>query len=243
MIEFLCPNGHKIRCQAAHAGRAAKCPRCGVKFLIPEVTEANRSPAADFGESGALPDFNDSRVGATQPVTTTTPPPKEPDFEFLCPNGHRLHGPANLQGRPGQCPECGSRFRIPTYEDIPPEEEDVEQQISRGRADGGEGSEIGAAATPTSATPDRSTAAQTTGAMFVRLWNLRPQGATIELRLRSGEIVIPDRFLARAAEESGHAVFRIAEANSTVSLLVIPWEAIDRIALRSLSEVPKDLAQ
>jgi DNA-directed RNA polymerase subunit RPC12/RpoP len=243
MIEFLCPNGHKIRCQAAHAGRAAKCPRCGVKFLVPEVTEANQSPSPDLGESGAIPDFNDSRVGGPQPVPTTPPTPKEHDFEFLCPNGHRLHGPANLQGRPGQCPECGSRFRIPTYGDIPPEEEYIEQQISRGRADGGEGSEIGLATTPASATPDRSTAAETTAAMFVRLWNLRPKGATIETRLRSGEIIIPDQFLAKAANESGHAVFRIAETNSTFSLLIIPWEAIDRISLRGLSEVPKELAQ
>lgn len=243
MIEFLCPNGHKIRCQAAHTGRAAKCPRCGVKFVVPEVTDANRSSATDLGGSGALPDFNDSRVGGSQPAGSTIRASQEPDFEFLCPNGHRLHGPANLQGRPGQCPECGSRFRIPTYEDIPPEEEDVERQIGRGRADGGAGSEIGTAATPASATAHRSTAAETTAAMFVRLWNMRPQGATIELRLRSGEIVVPDQFLARAAEESGCAVFRISEANSTISLFVVPWEAIDRVALRGLSEIPKELAE
>lgn len=35
MIEFLCPNNHKIRCSDDRAGLEAKCPKCGVKFLIP----------------------------------------------------------------------------------------------------------------------------------------------------------------------------------------------------------------
>ena len=35
----------------------------------------------------------------------------------MCPNGHHLHGPSNLQGRAGECPECGSRFRIPIIDE------------------------------------------------------------------------------------------------------------------------------
>jgi hypothetical protein len=42
-----------------------------------------------------------------------------------------LNGPASLQGRPGQCPECGSKFRIPTYDDVS-EEEELEQDINSG---------------------------------------------------------------------------------------------------------------
>jgi len=40
-------------------------------------------------------------------------------IEFLCPNGHLLHGPAQLQGRPAECPECGLKFVIPTYSEQP----------------------------------------------------------------------------------------------------------------------------
>lgn len=36
MIEFLCPNSHRIRCSDDQAGQKAKCPKCGVKFIIPE---------------------------------------------------------------------------------------------------------------------------------------------------------------------------------------------------------------
>jgi hypothetical protein len=241
MIEFLCPNGHKIRCQAAQAGRAAKCPRCGVKFRVPDVTDQSLSKSSDSDPNVSPPDFTDSGVTGTR-AGNGGGVARQPEFEFLCPNGHRLHGPASLQGRPGECPECGSRFRIPTYEDVPAEEE-IEQEIGRGRADGREESQIGTRATPSGAAADRSAAATTTGEMFAGLWKMRPQGATIELRLRSGETIVPQQFLARASAESRHGVFTTAEAESKVSLVVVPWEAVDRMTVRGLSEVPKELAE
>jgi hypothetical protein len=42
---------------------------------------------------------------------------KEEQIVFLCPNGHKLNGPARMQGKAGQCPECGARFRIPSYDE------------------------------------------------------------------------------------------------------------------------------
>jgi DNA-directed RNA polymerase subunit RPC12/RpoP len=242
MIEFLCPNGHKIRCQATQAGKAAKCPRCGVKFRVPDATDQNRPKTGDSDPSVSQPDFSDSNLTGKRHANTGSTAAKEPDFEFLCPNGHRLHGPANLQGRPGQCPDCGSRFRIPTYEDIPAEER-TEPEIGRGRADGRQGSQIGARAAPHGAAADHSTTAEATGAMFARLWNMRPKGATIELRLRSGETIVPDQFLARPSGESRCGVFTVAEANATVSLVVVPWEAVDRMTIRGLGEVPKELGE
>jgi hypothetical protein len=118
MIEFLCPEGHKIRCPAEKAGRPAKCPKCGVGFRIPTLEELGlaESPAEDSVASNV----------ATEPAAPSSPgtsgkqssaAPKEEQIEFLCPNGHHLHGPASLQGKAGECPECGSRFRIPVIED------------------------------------------------------------------------------------------------------------------------------
>lgn len=43
MIEFLCPNNHRIRCPDEQAGRAAKCPKCGAKFVIPANESSNGS--------------------------------------------------------------------------------------------------------------------------------------------------------------------------------------------------------
>ncbi len=39
------------------------------------------------------------------------------EIEFYCPNDHRLHGPASLQGQLGTCPACGAEFRIPSLEE------------------------------------------------------------------------------------------------------------------------------
>jgi hypothetical protein len=242
MIEFLCPNGHKIRCQAAQAGRAAKCPRCGVKFRVPDVTDQDFATKSHSDSSVSSPDFTDSSVSGRQASGTAGATGSDADFEFLCPNGHRLHGPTSLQGRPGQCPECGSRFRIPTYEDIPAEEE-AEHEIGRGRADGSEGSEISAAPAPPGATAGQPTTAESTGATFAQLWNLRPTGAIVEVRLRSGETIVPDQFLARASAESQHGVFTTLDANSTVSLVVVPWEAVDRVSVRGLNEIPKEFVE
>jgi hypothetical protein len=36
---------------------------------------------------------------------------------FYCPSGHKLNAPSRLQGKPGQCPHCGEKFRIPSYEE------------------------------------------------------------------------------------------------------------------------------
>ena len=127
VIEFLCPNGHRIRCQAEQAGRAAKCPRCGVKFRVPDAADLNIPEAGDSDPNVSRPEFTDSGFPDNKLASVEGGIQKEPQIEFLCPNGHRLFGPSSLQGKPGECPECGSRFRIPTYDEGPGEEQTQEK--------------------------------------------------------------------------------------------------------------------
>lgn len=155
MIDFLCPNGHRIRCQAEQVGRAAKCPRCGVKFRVPEPADQGGTEAATSDSKVSRPEFTDSGIAALKVSAPGEGVQPGGQIEFLCPNGHRLHGPASLQGKPGQCPDCGSRFRIPTYEDIPGEEE-AASQISLGRVDGREGSDVGVPAAAEASPPSPS---------------------------------------------------------------------------------------
>lgn len=100
-IEFLCPNGHQLTAPAERAGKPGKCPKCGSRFVVPEADE-DEEPAA--------------------PAVSQ----REETIAFLCPNGHELTGPARLQGRPGQCPHCGEKFRIPVYDEADDEAVEAE---------------------------------------------------------------------------------------------------------------------
>lgn len=242
VIEFLCPNGHRIRCQAAQAGRAARCPRCGVKFRVPESEDLETLEPIDSDSNISRPEFTDSDFAGKIKIADNIQ--QEEQIEFLCPNGHRLHGPTSLQGRPGQCPECGSRFRIPTYEEIPIEEE-AERRIGLGRADGGDSSpgtlparmpnHISLNASPV---PERTMAA-----CVARLWQIRPNGAKLELRLRDAETLVVDRFLQRLSQQTGQGAFMVRQPDGTLSVVAIPWESIVQASVHGLKDLPNELAE
>lgn len=105
LIKFLCPNGHPLSTSADRAGKPGQCPKCGIKFLVPEADEAQDAGGADDAQSAG-----------------------RDTIEFLCPNGHQLSGPSSMQGKPGQCPHCGVKFLVPTYDDEPAESE-VEEVV------------------------------------------------------------------------------------------------------------------
>lgn len=130
-IQFLCPNGHKIHCSEDHAGKPAKCPKCGVKFRVPAPAELEgaREPEEPVPDG---PPENRRQAGMdSQPSGVDVGPATDDDqIEFLCPNNHLLHGPAILQGQPGVCPKCGSKFRIPSYDEA--EGEGAEGEVAEG---------------------------------------------------------------------------------------------------------------
>ena len=111
-IEFTCPNGHALSAGDDKAGRTAKCPKCGAAVKIPGLS----SPSG-------------KNLGVREAGATTAAPPAAGMIVFLCPNGHRLNGPAKLQGKAGQCPHCGAKFRIP-FQD--PDEEAAYQATQHG---------------------------------------------------------------------------------------------------------------
>ncbi|MCE5303497.1 MAG: hypothetical protein LLF97_10365 [Planctomycetaceae bacterium] len=236
MIEFLCPNGHRIRCQAAQAGRAAKCPRCGVKFIVPEPTAPNVSPAIGADADASGPEFMESGASSKRLPTLSGSSQKERAFEFLCPNGHRLHGPVSLQGQPGECPLCKSRFRIPTYENVSTEEE-AAQDVLLGRIDDRtSSSDLARLAT------EHAETGQAMASLFVRLWDLRSDDATIEIRLRDGEAVVPYQFLKKLSQQSRQGVFTVQEPDGSTAVVVVAWHAVARVTVRGLGELPKELA-
>jgi DNA-directed RNA polymerase subunit RPC12/RpoP len=253
VIEFQCPNGHKIHCPEEQAGRAAKCPRCGVRFRIPDPSEVGGSAVAPGSSDVGRPDLTDSTVppaaGPAAPRAAPAPP-KEETIEFLCPNGHRLHGPASLQGRPGECPECGSRFRIPLYDEVS-EGEETGEGIVAGRANGSLDSfvrrsevDFGSAGTAEAKAAERGGAVSDHPLpdLIARLWAQKPADGAVELRLSNGDTLRPERFVTKLSQGT-HAVFAIQEADGKYTLAAIAWESIQQILVRGLSNLPERLVE
>ncbi len=118
MLEFLCPNGHRIRCGEDQAGKPAKCPRCGVKFLIPPTSDTSLSSASVTDTAVARDLSASSLTGLSSAIGSkngggSSVAVKDRPIEFLCPNGHQLKVPPTQQGKSGKCPKCGATFRIP----------------------------------------------------------------------------------------------------------------------------------
>jgi hypothetical protein len=268
VIRFLCPNGHKVHCPDSQAGRAAKCPQCGVKFQIPTASDADTTaavrPGSDIGpgNSDASPSANFPN-GISRSIPQSGIGSREPMIEFLCPNGHRLHGPASLQGRPGECPECGSRFRVPSYgDDLSDEEALDDQHIGRGHIGGGQDSNVGQAVSAAGLPADSETGyavkiedlndgglhgnAQASGAhpwlsVFPKLWVQKSlSGGVVEISLSDGDAIVPERF-ARAVSQRAHAVFAVKDSGGTLTITAVPWESIVRVHVRGLKKLPEDL--
>jgi len=247
VIEFLCPNGHRIRCPAEQAGRAAKCPKCGVKFRIPESAGLDIPPARDSDSNVSMPDFTDSGFADDYKLAAIGGGiKKNPQIEFLCPNGHRLFGPSNLQGKPGECPECGSRFIIPTYEDEP-EPHKGPEPAAAAQSNPASAPRPGIAKNPPDpvgapTTISRPSApGQSIAELFARLWSRRGDGS-VEIRLRDGETIVPLQFLEKASRLNRHGMFVVKDADEKLSIVTVVWDAVARVALRGLTEVPQDFA-
>jgi hypothetical protein len=236
-----------------------------VKFQIPPIGDADTTAAvhsgSDIGQGSpdSTPSGN-SPNGISRSAPRSGIGSREPMIEFLCPNGHRLHGPASLQGRPGECPECGSRFRVPSYgDDLSDEEALDDQHIGRGHIGGGLDSQVGQAVAGHAAEPEGGYAVniedlgdsgirgvQGAGAhawlsVFPKLWVQKSlNGGVVEVSLSDGEAIVPERF-ARAISQRAHAVFAVKDSGGTLAITAVPWESIVRVQVRGLKKLPEDL--
>lgn len=165
---------------------------------------------------------------------------------FLCPNGHRLHGPASLVGKPGQCPYCNARFLVPSPDDVADDEDEAAEptldqiliQIdspSRLGKRGKSGSGVSHASPP----PPPMVSANALAELFGQLWRYKDHGATIELHLGEGETLVPDSYAPGLSAHS-HAVFGMREAGSSYTMTAVAWSTITRIAVRGLDELPAE---
>lgn len=250
VLQFRCPNGHKIHCPDDWAGRAAKCPKCGVKLRIPKSSSESSqdeagNPLTLTQEAGSMASSVDMATVALGPITGPG------QIEFLCPGGHHVHCPESLQGKPGRCPECGVKFRIPTYHEPSAGETDsaVPAQASNstsGLSWDALGSDsqhtCGAGLAPAT---DESAAKgrqgwHPVGRVVARLWPTNHPLHGVELSLTSGQRLLPSGFDAQASTaELG--VFTLRDEDDESVVVIIPWQAVESIRILGLEKLPPDL--
>lgn len=242
MMKFACPNGHPLSCSEDRAGKPAQCPECKVRFLVPDVEEAETSG------SGA-------HSTRRQPQNVIV---------FLCPNGHRLNGPASLAGQPGQCPHCGAKFRIPSDEDEEDDIEDDELASTTSIDDFGDlnladvddleviededaeeldvygDTDISAGAGELPPAPLAASGRHSLAPLFTRLWQERRGGVEIELQLKSGERLTPDKF-GLVASQQHTGIFAVKEPDGAYTIHAVPWESIAQVVTRKVKKLPGDL--
>jgi len=256
ILQFLCPNGHKVHCTEERAGQAAKCPRCGVKFRIPTIEEIRSTETRDVPAGSSVKVESGSGSGAPGSAIALGAATGVDQIEFLCPNDHLLHGPARLQGRPGECPECGSKFRIPTYQDQAETAEPAESSgtqapepmpfdiaaIVEQQPQAGSKTEVDSEA-PAKVPDSGGLAAidHPAAKLVMRLWAYKSHGATIELRYGDGHRLTPDQ-LVHALATPSHGVFAVSEPNGTFTLTAVAWDAIHVVIARGVRQLPEEAA-
>jgi hypothetical protein len=75
--------------------------------------------------------------------------------------------------------------------------------------------------------------------LMARLWRLKSQGATIELRYGEGHRLTPDEYVASLSSAT-HAVFSVKEPNGTLTLTAMPWESIHAVVARGVRPSGRD---
>ncbi len=274
-IEFLCPNGHRIVCGDDRAGKGAKCPKCGATFRIPGgngAVSASVDVTAQAAVQGALPGTASEAMPADSgelapPEESLAPSPEQPAASggddmivFLCPNGHRLNGPTRLQGKAGQCPHCGERFRIPVLDEME-EVEELSIEDVAGDEDGALHELFEAVKHEVDEDHHGSRVGQTTQRpgphdddllpppppvmhplckLLRKLWEEKEHGGVIELHLDGGTMLVPDWFDDRLSHDT-HGLFAAQAADGTVTMTAVSWEKIARVIVRGVEGLPEGM--
>jgi hypothetical protein len=209
---------------------------------------------------------SESKAGAS--LAATSPAPSADVIVFLCPNGHRLNGPARLKGKAGQCPHCNAKFRIPedddeedvedfeevdefeTAESMTDEEfaaEDIEDidEISEFTEEEYEESELEPFEEAPATVIDAFTTPPPEGvhpyaSIIAMLWEAKEPGQVIDLHLQKGEVFTPELF-AEALAQPYFGIFGRREKEGGHTLIMLPWDQITRIEIRNVKQVPVGL--
>jgi hypothetical protein len=255
-IVFFCKNGHRIVAPLESAGVAGACSKCNVSVKVPAASSPAQ-PAADGVGSGA-PDLTrivrgeaEVRVAAAKvapPVTPAVAPPVAPP-------------PAAVAGEAGGSPvppppPAGEKAAV--LEDAAEGDAADQADLSDGTNDSAAADSPAAAsgwnflggAEPAAEQPadgdagwpeplgENGFAAESDNPAAVllgRLWEERQHGGLVQVHLKDGGLILPQEYAARWSQGT-HAVFASSEADDTITLTAVAWDAIQKIVVRNLKD-------
>jgi hypothetical protein len=227
--------------------------------------EPSGAESSGTGSSGAVSPAAAPSAAATSSAGPAAA--SEERIVFLCPKGHKLNCPASMQGRPGKCPHCGATFLVPRYEPGGEfdEEEDEDEENKDDEEESGESSADDESPREPSAEEQlieqaiegfngdafqgdpfafdfSSLTTETVGTggmagVFQRLWLHKRTGGIVELYLKGGEVIAPEWFSPRQSQDT-FGMFAFAERDGSLTMTAVSWDAIERIAVRGIAELP-----
>ncbi len=70
-----------------------------------------------------------------------------------------------------------------------------------------------------------------------RLWTTKPPGGTAELYIRGGEVLVVEELVALDKQQP-FAVFAARQADGKYKLIVLAWEAVERVVIGGVEKLP-----
>ncbi len=75
---------------------------------------------------------------------------------------------------------------------------------------------------------------------FKELWPQRAHGMVVQLHLRGGSVIAPDRYSFEASTDR-YAIVAVKEADGTFVVSAVAWEHVERISVQGMKFLPDEL--
>lgn len=213
MIEFFCPNGHRIRVDPSLAGKSGPCSKCGARVTIPSAS----TPA----EAAAKPSEPTPELSEPAPVFSEAMP-EQPSEEQDNPLAFDMP----------LAPATDIPFEVPFVE-VPAAaaEPSPDVPVQPPAAD----DFFGVQTTEASADAPWHPSAD----LVARLWAEREHGGVVEVHHTDG-VIVPNWYDVTWSRGT-HGVFGSQAADGTVTITALAWDAVKKVIVRGVKTLPADM--
>lgn len=215
-VVFHCSNGHRIVAPVRNAGMTGVCSTCQAPVRVPVVEPTQGAPTGTAPASAAVtrilgggePSRGSMAPASAARTSASSPPLGAPiDDDPLAPVVTGSSQPVGEWGPFGGAAPAGEAAAA-AGESWP-------------EAEGDEGY---------AADGDNPTAV-----LLARLWEEQQHGGLVQVHLKDGGLLLPQEYAPRWSQGT-HAVFASSEADGSITLTAVAWDAIQKIVVRNLKD-------